>query len=410
MDKSPNLRYQMAPGEAFAVAIDTLRVSRASALLSALGMVVGTSALILVVTIGMTGKEYVLRQINGIGVNWIFAEYQGGAQRITNTAPDPLTINDLKVVLQDVPEIVAASPVLPLRERMPVGRGKERDLQVLGVYPDYERIRNLIILSGRFFDATDLGMRSKVCVITEQLANDSYGSVRAALGQEIKLSGLPFIVIGAFKERVYTFEQSELTRDTIIIPYTVSRFFVENDSVKQLYFSVNTPDTVMTATAHVRRVIQARHRTESVYLVNNLTELITVANKASFALSIVLVLIAAVTLLVGGVGIMNIMLSAVDVRTHEIGIRRAVGATKQAIILQFLVEAMLISLVGGTAGVIIGLGLPLSVRLLTDYRIPISGVSAIIAMTACVFTGLLFGTFPAIRAAQLHPIDSLRHE
>jgi putative ABC transport system permease protein len=115
-------------------------------------------------------------------------------------------------------------------------------------------------------------------------------------------------------------------------------------------------------------------------------------------------------LLVSGVGIMNIMLSAVDVRTHEIGIRRAVGATKQAIILQFLVEAILISLVGGTAGVVIGLGLPLSVRLLTDYRIPISGISAIIAMTACVFVGLLFGTFPAIRAAQLHPVDSLRHE
>jgi len=400
----------MAPGEAVAFAYDTLRVSRASTLLTALGMVVGTAALILVVTIGMTGKEYVLRQINGIGVNWIFAEYQGGAERITNTAPDPLTVDDLKVVRQEVPEIVAASPVLPLQERMPLGRGKERDLQVLGVYPDYERIRNLIILSGRFFDATDLETRSKVCVITEQLADDSYGSVDAALGQVIKLSGLPFIVIGAFKERVYTFEQSELTNDTIIIPYTVSRFFVENDSVKQLYFSVNAPDTVMTATAHVRRVIQARHRPESVYLVNNLNELITLAKKASFALSIVLLLIAAVTLLVSGVGIMNIMLSAVDVRTHEIGIRRAVGATKQAIILQFLVEAILISLVGGTAGVVIGLGLPLSVRLLTNYRIPISGISAIIAMTACVCVGLLFGTFPAIRAAQLHPVDSLRHE
>ena len=410
MDKFQNLRYQMAPGEAVAFAYDTLRVSRASTLLTALGMVVGTAALILVVTIGMTGKEYVLRQINGIGVNWIFAEYQGGAERITNTAPDPLTVDDLKVVRQEVPEIVAASPVLPLQERMPLGRGKERDLQVLGVYPDYERIRNLIILSGRFFDATDLETRSKVCVITEQLADDSYGSVDAALGQVIKLSGLPFIVIGAFKERVYTFEQSELTNDTIIIPYTVSRFFVENDSVKQLYFSVNAPDTVMTATAHVRRVIQARHRPESVYLVNNLNELITLAKKASFALSIVLLLIAAVTLLVSGVGIMNIMLSAVDVRTHEIGIRRAVGATKQAIILQFLVEAILISLVGGTAGVVIGLGLPLSVRLLTDYRIPISGISAIIAMTACVCVGLLFGTFPAIRAAQLHPVDSLRHE
>jgi len=410
MDEFSNLRYRVAPGEALAFAYDTLRASRASTLLTALGMVVGTAALILVVTIGMTGKDYVLRQINGIGLNWIFAEYQGGAHRITNTAPDTLTIDDMKVVLQEVPEIVAASPVVALQERLPVGEVKERDLQVLGVYPDYERIRNLVILSGRFFDSTDLQTRSKVCLVAEQLAEDSYGSPRAALGQPIKLGALPFTVIGTFKERVYTFEQSELTRDTIIIPYTVSRFFVGNDSVKQLYFSVNSPDTVMTATAHVRRVIQARHRPESVYLVNNLTELITLAKKASFALSIVLFLIASVTLLVSGVGIMNIMLSAVDVRIHEIGIRRAVGATKQAIILQFLVEAMLISVVGGIAGVLIGLGIPLSLRLFTDYRIPISGISAIIAMTACVFVGLLFGTFPAIRAAQLHPVDSLRHE
>jgi putative ABC transport system permease protein len=407
MDKFPNLPYRMAPGEAFAFAYDALRVSRVHTALTALGMVVGTAALILVVTIGMTGKEYVLRQINGIGLNWIFAEYQGGGQRIT---PDPLTIDDMKVVLQEVPGIVAASPVVALQERLPVGKGKERDLQVLGVYPDYERIRNLIIVSGRFFDSIDLRARSKVCVITEQLADDLFGSIPAATGKVIKLGGLPFTVIGTFKERVYTFERSELTKDTIIISYTVSRFFVENDSVKQLYFSVNASDTVTPATSHVRRVIQARHRPESVYLVDNLTELITVAGKTSFALSIVLLMIAAVTLLVSGVGIMNIMLSAVEARTHEIGIRRAVGATKQAIIVQFLTESVLISLVGGTIGTLVGLGLPWSVRLLTDYRIPISGLSAIIAMSACVFVGLLFGTFPAIRAAQLHPVDSLRHE
>jgi putative ABC transport system permease protein len=157
-------------------------------------------------------------------------------------------------------------------------------------------------------------------------------------------------------------------------------------------------------------VIQARHRAESVYLVNNLSDLTAIARKTSFALSMVLLMIAAVTLVVSGVGIMNIMLSAIDERTHEIGIRRAVGATKQAIILQFLIEAILISLAGGTVGIFVGLGLPWSVRLLTDYRVPISGISAIIAMIACLLVGLLFGTFPALRAARLHPVDSLRHE
>src|SRR5215469_1758428 len=410
MSKAHQLPYRMAPGEAFAFACDALRVSKAHTMLTALGMVVGTAALILVVTIGMTGKEYVLRQINGIGVNWIFAEYQGGAQRIITTTPDQLTIKDMKVVLQEVPGIVAASPIVNLRERVPVDGGKQRDLQVLGVYPEYVRIRNLIILSGRFFDVADLEARNKVCVITEKLADDLYGSTPAAPGRLIKLSGLSFTVIGTFKEGVYTFEQSELTKDTIVIPYTVSRYFVENDSVKQLYFSVNDPGTVAEETSQIRSVIQARHRPESVYLVNNLTQLITVANETSFALSTVLLVIAIITLLVSGVGIMNIMLAAVDERIREIGIRRAVGATKQAIIFQFLVEAILISLLGGTVGVVLGLGLPWSVRWLTDYRIPISGLSAIVAMSACVLVGLLFGIYPAIRAAHLPPIESLRHE
>jgi putative ABC transport system permease protein len=410
MGKARQLPYRMAPGEAFAFAYDALRISKAHTMLTALGMVVGTAALILVVTIGMTGKEYVLRQINGIGVNWIFAEYQGGAQRIITTTPDQLTIKDMKVVLQEVPGIVAASPIVNLRERVPVGGGKQRDLQVLGVYPEYARIRNLIILSGRFFDGADLEARNKVCVITEKLADDLYGSIPAAPGRLIKLSGLSFTVIGTFKEGVYTFEQSELTKDTIVIPYTVSRYFVENDSVKQLYFSVNDPGTVAEVTSQVRSVIQARHRPESVYLVNNLTQLITLANETSFALSTVLLMIAIITLLVSGVGIMNIMLAAVDERIREIGIRRAVGATKQAIIFQFLVEAIMISSLGGTVGVVLGLGLPWSVRWLTDYRIPISGLSAIVAMSACVLVGLLFGIYPAIRAAHLHPIESLRHE
>jgi len=410
MGRARELPYRMAPREAFTFAYDALRVSKAHTMLTALGMVVGTAALILVVTIGMTGKEYVLRQINGIGVNWIFAEYQGGAQRIITTTPDQLTIKDMQVVLQKVPGIVAASPIVNLRERVPVGGGKQRDLQVLGVYPEYARIRNLVILAGRFFDVADLEGRNKVCVITEELADGLYGSIPAARGRLIKLSGLSFTVIGTFKEGVYTFEQSELTKDTIVIPYTVSRYFVENDSVKQLYFSVNDPGTVDAVTSQVRSVIQARHRPESVYLVNNLTQLITVANKTSFALSAVLLMIAIVTLLVSGVGIMNIMLAAVDVRIREIGIRRAVGATKQAIILQFLVEAIMISSIGGTLGVVVGLGLPWSVRWLTDYRIPISGLSAIVAMSACVLVGLLFGLYPAIRAAHLYPIESLRHE
>jgi putative ABC transport system permease protein len=271
-------------------------------------------------------------------------------------------------------------------------------------------VRNLVVLSGRFFDQQDLAARNKVGVITEQLAEQLYGSGSSPIGKVIKLSGLPFTIIGTFRERVNTFGRSELTDDTVVIPYTVSRFFLETESVKQLYFSVVDSTMVIPATRQIRRVLQARHRPESVYLVDNLTQLVTIAGKSASALTLVLLWIATVTLLLSGTGIMNIMLATVSARTQEIGIRKALGATNRTIRLQFLAEAILISLVGGIIGVIIGLGLPFSLRLFTDYTIPISGLSAIVAVGACCLVGTVFGTLPAARAAHLNPVDSLRYE
>jgi len=407
---SSRLRSEIALSEYLWFAYDIFRTNEVRFLLTALSMTIGTAALILVVTIGLAGRQYVMKQIDGIGVNWIFAEYEIGAQHITQVSPDLLTIADMNAVLQEVPGIVAASPVVPLQDRVPLGGGQERDIQVLGVYPDYERVRNLVVLSGRFFDQQDLAARNKVGVITEQLAEQLYGSGSSPIGKVIKLSGLPFTIIGTFRERVNTFGRSELTDDTVVIPYTVSRFFLETESVKQLYFSVVDSTMVIPATRQIRRVLQARHRPESVYLVDNLTQLVTIAGKSASALTLVLLWIATVTLLLSGTGIMNIMLATVSARTQEIGIRKALGATNRTIRLQFLAEAVLISLVGGIMGVIIGLGLPFSLRLFTDYTIPISGLSAIVAIGACCLVGTLFGTLPAARAAHLNPVDSLRYE
>jgi len=407
---SSRLRSEIALSEYLWFAYDIFRTNEVRFVLTALSMTIGTAALILVVTIGLAGRQYVMKQIDGIGVNWIFAEYEIGAQHITQVSPDLLTIADMNAVLQEVPGIVAASPVVPLQDRVPLGGGQERDIQVLGVYPDYERVRNLVVLSGRFFDQQDLAARNKVGVITEQLAEQLYGSGSSPIGKVIKLSGLPFTIIGTFRERVNTFGRSELTDDTVVIPYTVSRFFLETESVKQLYFSVVDSTMVIPATRQIRRVLQARHRPESVYLVDNLTQLVTIAGKSASALTLVLLWIATVTLLLSGTGIMNIMLATVSARTQEIGIRKALGATNRTIRLQFLAEAVLISLVGGIIGVIIGLGLPFSLRLFTDYTIPISGLSAIVAIGACCLVGTVFGTLPAARAAHLNPVDSLRYE
>jgi putative ABC transport system permease protein len=410
MVKGPRLPHRVALGEILAFSYDTFASNRIRFALTALGMMIGTASVILVVTIGLAGKEYVLREIESIGVNWIFAEYEGGAANTPGAASDPLTIRDFDAIMEQVPAITAGSPIVELYEQLPMSGGRQSNLHILGAFPDYERVRNLVITSGRFFDAEDSLARNKVGVVTEHLAQQLYGSTDQAVGQVIKLSDLPFTVIGTFKERVNTFGRSEVNDDTMAIPYTVSRLFTNSEKVKQLYFSVTSPSEVVPATNQIQEVIKSRHRSESVYSVSNLTQLVSVANKSANALTMVLLLIAVVTLLVSGIGIMNIMLSTVLARTREIGIRKAIGATRREICLQFLSEALLISLVGGIVGVVVGLILPVSIRLFTDYDLPISGASVLIGISISSIVGMTFGTLPALRAARMDPVASLHYE
>ena len=391
-------------------AYDSFTSNKLQFTLTALAMAVGTASVILVATVGLTGKQYALRLLQSIGTNMIYADYQGGAQRIEST-PDPIQFDDVQAIRQQVPSIVAASPTVALGDRISIGGGKQSDILVLGVDPEYQRVRNLKVLAGRFLDSEDSIGRNKVGVITEKLAQKRFGNVSSAIGQIIKLSGgLPFTVVGVFKESVDTFGQSEIQDDTMLIPYTVSRFFTPTAAVNQVYFSVATPQDVQPATAAIERVLKSRHRPESNYSVQNLTQLLSVASKIADALTWMLMLVAFITLLVSGIGIMNIMLATVTSRIREIGIRKAIGATNREIRFQFLAEAVLISLSGGIVGIVVGLAIPWSVRFLTDYRPPISGLSAIIAIVVSSVVGIIFGTVPATRASQLDPVESLRYE
>jgi len=396
--------------ETLGVAIETFRSNRTRFLLTSLGMVIGTASLILVVTIGLTGKQYLLQQIQNVGANMMVAEYQGGESAGTQVSSDFLTLDDLDAVRRQVPGLSASSPMVELHDRIAVPGGKERDILVLGVSWQYLYVRNLDVLAGRFFEYPEEQARNKVAVITQALAGALYGSQSSAIGQQIKLSGLPFTVIGTFRERVDTFGQSEISEDTILIPYTVARFFTNSANVTQLFFSVPDSSEVARATQQIGEVLRSRHRPESVYKVSNLTQLLSVASTTANTLSTVLLLVSVLTLLVSGVGIMNIMLATVNARIREIGVRKAVGATNAEIRAQFLTEAMLISLAGGIVGILLGLALPFSVRFITDYRVPISGWSVIIAVAVSTLVGVVFGTAPAARAAQLDPVESLRYE
>ena len=404
-------RYpKLVLSETLSVAIETFRSNQTRFMLTSLGMVIGTASLILVVTIGLTGKQYLLQQIQNVGSNMIVAEYEEGESGGNTSVSDLLTLNDLYAVRGVVPGINASSPMVEFHDRITVPGGKERDILVLGVSWQYRYVRNLDVLAGRFFDGGDEQAHDKVAVITQVLANTLYGSQADAIGQQIRLSGLPFTVIGTFRERVDTFGQSEISEDTILIPYTLARFFTGSDSVTQLFFSVADSSEVPRATQAIQDALRSRHRPESVYKVSNLTQLLSVASTTANTLSSVLLLVSVLTLVVSGVGIMNIMLATVHNRIRDIGVRKAVGATKAEIRAQFLTEAMLISLSGGMVGIFLGLALPFSVRFITNYRVPISGWSVVIAVAVSSLVGVLFGTVPAARAAQLDPVESLRYE
>src|SRR5215471_12401733 len=187
-------------------AVATFRADRVRATMTALGIVIGTSSLILVVTIAMTGKQYVLAQIENIGTNLVWAEYSGLVNAgATSSVRDYITFEDMEAVEHQVPEVKAATPVLNLHERISTGGGKEKDVLILGVDPSYQQVRRMLVVGGRFFDNNDSELFNKVCLITQKYAELHFGGVDAAMGRTIKIAGVPFVIIGAFRESMETF-------------------------------------------------------------------------------------------------------------------------------------------------------------------------------------------------------------
>jgi putative ABC transport system permease protein len=406
------VRQTMALSEVLKLATDSFRAGKMRFALTSLGMVIGTASVILVVTIGLTGKRYILEEIQKIGTNSVELEYSAGGTTASEQVlyNDFLTRDDEKAVDAQVPGVMFSSPVLEMHTRISFGGGVVKDTLVLGVSPEYRNIRNLLVLAGRFFDQEDDSTHIKCAVVTEAFARERYGSDEAAVGQTFEISGIPFTIIGVFRESVDDFGQSEIADQTVLIPYSVARYFTGTESIKQIYFSMRRMEEVPDAETVIVRIVQGRHRPNSIYKVQTLKELLATAAKVADALTTVLALVAAVTLAVGGVGIMNIMLANINARIREIGIRKAMGATRRDIRLQFLAEAVIISLVGGVIGMLVGIAMPLSVRYFTDYSVPISIWSVVIGLTAATLVGVIFGTYPATRAARLDPVEALKYE
>jgi putative ABC transport system permease protein len=395
--------------ESMTVAVDALRSNKLRAILTSIGVIIGSASIVLVVTVALTSQRYVISQIEAVGSNLVWVELVRRPDKAQPRSHE-LTMADLEAVRETIPNLTATAGINDMAMTVVVS-GRERPVRLIGVTDGYQAIRRLVVLKGRYFDPADMEMHSKVCLITKELAERVFG-LENPVGRPLRMGELTFTVIGVFRERAATYGLSEIQKESVIVPFDLLRYYSGNDYLGTLYAQAFNPDQVALVERQMDWLLKSRHPAEAEYNVQTLTAILGAAKTISLALRIVLIVIAFIALLISGVGIMNIMLVTVKERTREIGIRKAIGAARKEILSQFLIEAFLISGGGAVIGILIGIAIPVIVQQLLpgNLRVPISGTSVIVAFLVSCSTGLFFGWLPASQAARLEPIESLRYE
>ena len=393
-------------GESIRLALDALGVDKMKAFLTMLGVMIGSAAIVLVITIASTGKAYVVGQIEGIGANLAYAALdRNGVPAIPD---DELSAGDLFAVRHSLPMVMAAAGTYdnPFDFRL---RGKVVRARLVGVTEEFQTIRKLAMVSGRYFDAEDFVSRAKVCLVTEHIAASIFNR-ESAIGHPMQLEHLRCTIIGVFREGVPTFGQSEIQDETVLVPFPLIKTVTGEDFFQVIYAQSASSDAVPAMTSEMERLIHSRHRKVARYEVQNLSSVLGTVHTVSLAMSLVLMGVAVLTLITAGTGIMNIMFVNVAQRTHEIGIRKALGARTAEIRLQFVLEAAFISLSGAIIGVVIALGTVWFAVGLVEGAAPlsVSWSAVFFALLLSTSVGVLFGYRPANAAAQLNPVDALR--
>lgn len=395
--------------ETLSVSIDALRANKLRAVLTSLGVIIGSASIVLVVTVALTSRKFVISQIEAVGSNLVWAELIRTSEKAQPLSYE-ITLDDLRAAQDSMSGVALVAGISDMQASV-VAKGVVRAVTLIGVTDGYREIRRLLILRGRYLDSLDMQRHSKVCVITPQLAKKLYGPDNP-LGRDLTVADMTFTVVGVFKERVETFGLSDIQTETVLIPFGLMKYFKGVDTLKVLQVQATTPEEVPNVERQMTQLLESRHPAAAEYNVQTLTAILKAARDISLALTIVLIVIAFIALLISGIGIMNIMLVTVTERTREIGIRKAIGAARREIMYQFLTEAILISGGGAIVGILFGLLVPAvaQVFLPGNLRVPVSPMSVVLAFVVSCSTGLFFGYLPANQAARLQPIESLRYE
>jgi len=397
------------------VALRALRKNKLRSLLTVLGVVIGVCAVITLVNMGSGAQISIEKAISGLGTNLLIifpgSVTKGGIRTGYGTVTS-LTADDAEAILGECPAVQMVTPVVSSAAQV-VFQNQNWGTSIFGTDLDYQRIKNWPVERGEFFTLQDVKAATKVCVLGRTVAEKLFGG-QNPVGHVIRIKRIPFRVLGVLSPKGQTaFGQDQ--DDTIVVPYTTAqKRLMGITHLTMVMASAVSLDLMTDAQEQIRDLLRHRHQIkegqDDDFTVRNLADLTAVFSTITRILTLLLGSIASISLLVGGIGIMNIMLVSVTERTREIGIRMSVGAKSRDILLQFLFEAVLLSLMGGFIGIVLGIGLTSSISYFTGWPTPVSFYAILIAFIFATGVGIFFGLYPARKASRMNPIDALRYE
>ena len=399
------------------VAFRALVRNKMRAALTMLGIIIGVSAVIAMVSIGQGAQASVQAQISNIGTNLLFvsagAQNVGGVRSGTgDSGTNTLTVEDLEAIGRELPSVAMVTPAVNTRSQLIVGN-QNWNTQVQGVNEQYPEIRKWNVQEGTFFTDADVRTAARVLVIGQTIAESLFPGMDP-IGQTVRVRDLPFRVVGVMARKGQD-PQGRDQDDTALAPYSaVQKKLLGSERVQIAYVSAISQDATFTAQEQITELLRQRHKLSgnepNDFTVRNMTDIADAANETNSIMTMLLASIASVSLLVGGIGIMNIMLVSVTERTREIGIRMAIGARSSAVKMQFLIESVVLSLTGGFVGILLGLLISFLIPQMLGWPTMVSTTAIIGSVIFSAAVGIFFGYYPARKAAALDPIDALRYE